>query len=468
MENINIIWQESLRYLQQNVPQQQFNTWIRPLGVGIFQDRLMVYAPNAVSARFVEDTYKDKICQAVSRQHGGTCPPIEFKVGVAIADDNDSPELLDGSNTTQGGKVTGSDDKQAINDHRNSQHQSINTHTRPLNKEHTLANFVVGDSNKMAFAGAMRVVEACGLATHNPFFICGGVGLGKTHLMHAIGNEIKSHYRNKTIVCCNSEDFVNDMVRCIRYRTMEDFKNYYRRTDVLLIDDVQFFIGREKCQEEIFHTIDQVRENNGQIVLTCDQYPNKMRGLQARLRSRFSWGLTAAIDAPELETRAAIVMKKANDANHAISEDIALYIAKRSNTNVRELQGILNQVLAKARYSRSDITLELVQAVLRDSMATNDRGNNLEDIKANVCRYYGIRSNDLLSRRRSRSVVRPRQMAMYLARNLTRHSLPEIGQFFGGRDHTTVLHACRNIATIKNTDSEIAADCQNLTRTLSE
>lgn len=446
------VWQQSLKQLRQDIPPQQYMTWIEPLQAGLSGDALCLYAPNAIVKKWVEERYGNQISSVVRAQCSDPSLNLVFVVG-AKPEENDT--TLPPSPPVNGG-----------NGHDHSrQGFSGGRHGRPLNHGYTFAGFVQGDSNKLACAGAQGVVEHCGSKTHNPFFICGATGLGKTHLMHAIGNAIKDSGQRKKIVCCNSEDFVNDMVRCLRFNMMEDFKQHYRNTDVLLIDDVQFFVGKERSQDEVFHTIDQVREYGGQVILTCDRYPNDLRDLEARLRSRFSWGLTAEIDSPDMEMRAAILLQKANEVGCVMDEGVAVFIAEQVQSNVRDLQGILNRVVHDARSQRTAVSMDVVREAIRDVRA-HHRDLHIDEIKKQVAAYYNIRASNLVSAGRARSTVRPRQIAMCLARDLTRHSYPEIGDAFGGRDHTTVMHACKNIKRLCREDRVLANDYQNLSREL--
>ncbi|AKP72222.2 Chromosomal replication initiator protein DnaA [Piscirickettsia salmonis] len=335
-----------------------------------------------------------------------------------------------------------------------------------LNTSFTFESFVEGKSNQLARAAATQVAENPGSA-YNPLFLYGGVGLGKTHLMHAVGNLIQQHNRNANVVYLHSERFVGDMVKALQNNAIDEFKNYYRSVDALLIDDIQFFAGKERSQEEFFYTFNSLLEGQQQIILTCDRYPKELNGLEERLKSRFGWGLTVAIEPPELETRVAILMTKAEQVDIHLPAEVAFFIAKRVNSNVRELEGALKRVIAHSRFTGHDITLEFVQEALKDLLALQEKLVTIENIQKTVADYYKIKINDLLSKRRSRSVARPRQIAMALAKELTNHSLPEIGDHFGGRDHTTVLHACRKIAELKEDQADIREDYVSLLRILS-
>jgi chromosomal replication initiator protein len=338
--------------------------------------------------------------------------------------------------------------------------------TSNLNSNFTFDNFVEGKSNQLAKAAALQVAMHPG-AAYNPLFIYGGVGLGKTHLMHAIGNYMLTRNSRARVAYLHSERFVADMVKALQHNAMNEFKRYYRSVDALLIDDIQFFAGKERSQEEFFHTFNALLEGQHQVILTCDRYPKGVDGLEERLKSRFGWGLTQAIEPPELETRVAIMQSKAEQAQIDLPSDVAFFIAKRIRSNIRELEGALHRLAATARFTARPITMEFAKDALRDLLALQDKLVTIENIQKTVAEYYKVRVSDLLSKRRSRSITRPRQLAMALAKELTSHSLPEIGEAFQGRDHTTVLHACRKIVELKNSDARINEDYTNLLRILS-
>ena len=335
-----------------------------------------------------------------------------------------------------------------------------------LNWTFTVENFGEGKSNQLGKAASQQVAENPGLA-YNPLFIYGGVGLGKTHLMHAVGNLILKHRPTANVVYLHSERFVADMVKALQHNAINEFKRFYRSVDALLIDDIQFFAKKERSQEEFFHTFNALLEGQQQVILTCDRYPKEVQGLEERLKSRFGWGLTVAIEPPELETRVAILMSKANQANIHLPHEVAFLIAKRIRSNIRELEGALRRVIANAHFTARPITLEFAKEALRDLFALQDKLVSIDNIQKTVAEYYKIRMSDLLSKRRTRSVARPRQLAMALAKELTSHSLPEIGDAFGGRDHTTVLHACKKVQELKEADQRISEDYSNLLRILS-
>jgi len=335
-----------------------------------------------------------------------------------------------------------------------------------LNKSFTFDSFVEGRSNEMARAAAVQVTQNIGGSSYNPLLLYGGVGLGKTHLMHAVGNSIADSHPELKVSYMYSQRFMEDMVRAIERGAMSDFTQYYRSVDVLLMDDIQFLAKGSKSQEEFFHVFNRLQEEGRQIVLTCDRYPKEIVGLEERLESRFVWGMTAAVEPPELETRVAILMKKAEREKVFIPSDAAFFIAERVRSNVRELEGALKRVIANANFTGRSITIDQVKQALRDLIAIQDRQVGVDNIQKTVADYYKLRLGELLSKKRNRSVARPRQFAMALSKDLTSHSLPEIGDAFGGRDHTTVLHACRKIDELKELNPDIKEDYRNLKRLL--
>ncbi|MDD2661016.1 MAG: chromosomal replication initiator protein DnaA, partial [Methylococcales bacterium] len=335
-----------------------------------------------------------------------------------------------------------------------------------LNKAFTFDNFVEGKSNQLARAASMQVSENIGRA-YNPLLIYGSSGLGKTHMMHAIGNAVLQKNPSANVVYLHSEKFVQDMVKALQQNAINAFKEFYRGVDVLLIDDIQFFAGKERSQEEFFHTFNTLLEKKHQVILTCDKYPKEIIGLEDRLKSRFGWGLPVLIEPPDMETRAAILMKKAALVNIELAQDVAFFIAKRIPSNVRDLEGALRRVIANAQFTGREITIEFTKEALHDLISLQDKLVNIDNIQKTVAEYFKIRVADLSSKNRKQSITRPRQMAMSLARELTSHSFPEIGDAFGGRDHTTVMNACKRISELKEADNKIAEDYSNLLRTLS-
>ena len=334
-----------------------------------------------------------------------------------------------------------------------------------LKNDFTFSNFVEGKSNQLARAASLQIAENPGKA-YNPLFICGGVGLGKTHLMHAVGNLVSENQPNANVVYLHSERFVADMVKGLQHNTINEFKRFYRSVDALLIDDIQFFAGKERSQEEFFHTFNALLEGQRQIILTCDRYPKEVSGVEERLKSRFGWGLTVAIEPPELETRVAILKSKALQSDILLPDEVAFFVAKRFKSNIRELEGALHRLIANAHFTGQAIGLDFAKSALKDLLALQDKMVTIENIQKTVAEYYKMRVADLLSKRRSRSIARPRQIAMALSKELTNHSLPEIGDAFGGRDHTTVIHACRKITDLRRSESRINEDFVNLERIL--
>ncbi|HKQ84170.1 MAG TPA: chromosomal replication initiator protein DnaA [Steroidobacteraceae bacterium] len=441
------LWNRCLRELEAELPEQQFNTWIRPLQAIEQQDRLQLLAPN----RFVVDWVSTNVLGRIHELTRSLQPQPSLTVMLEVGS---RPHVAPAAAVVPGiaAPAAAAKDLAAPLGSR-------------LNPEFTFANFVEGKSNQLARAAAHQVAENPGRA-YNPLFIYGGVGLGKTHLMHAVGNMIRSRNERARIAYVHSERFVGDMVKALQHNTINEFKTAYRTLDALLIDDIQFFAGKDRSQEEFFHTFNALFEGQQQIILSCDRYPKEVDGLEERLKSRFGWGLTVAIEPPELETCVAILMSKAVQTHVELPEEVAFFIAKRIRSNVRELEGALRRVVANSQFTGRPITLEFAKEALRDLLALQDRMVTIENIQKTVAEYYKIRVAELLSKRRSRSIARPRQMAMALAKELTSHSLPEIGDAFGGRDHTTVLHACRVIKELRETHTRSNEDYSNLLRTL--
>lgn len=448
------LWNRCLHQLEADLPEQQFNTWVRPLQAVTDGGTLRLYAPNRFVAEWVNENVLPRLTQLFQNQTGNATGAATTSLVLEVGS---RPVVnVEGEVSKEPAAVVG----QALP--LKSMFSSLGGR---LNPEFTFANFVEGKSNQLARAAAQQVAENPGRA-YNPLFIYGGVGLGKTHLMHAVGNAIRQRNPNARIAYVHSERFVGDMVKALQHNSINDFKTAYRSLDALLIDDIQFFAGKDRSQEEFFHTFNALFEAQQQIILTCDRYPKEVDGLEERLKSRFGWGLTVSVEPPELETSVAILMSKAALVQAALPEEVAFFIAKRIRSNVRELEGALRRVVANAQFTGRPITLDFAKEALRDLLALQDRLVTTENIQKTVAEYYKIRVADLLSKRRSRSIARPRQMAMALAKELTTHSLPEIGDAFGGRDHTTVLHACRVIKGLRDSDTRSREEYQNLLRTL--
>jgi chromosomal replication initiator protein len=451
------LWQRCLSVLQEELPAQQFSMWIRPLQCVVTNNVLTLYAPNRFVLDWVRDKYVNRINELITITDGEDAYLLRFDVGSKPLTPTVKPNSLSpspGPNFSKNNKTT------AINEVNTGLPKKAN-----VRMKYTFDNFVEGKSNQLARAAASQVADNPG-AAYNPLFIYGGTGLGKTHLLHAVGNAILENNPNAKIAYMHSERFVQDMVKALQNNEMEKFKHYYRSVDALLIDDIQFFAGKDRTQEEFFHTFNALLEGNQQIILTSDRYPKEV-AVEDRLKSRFGWGLTIAIEPPELETRVAILKKKAQESNINLADEVAFFIAKRLRSNVRELEGALNRVIANANFTGRAITIDFVREALRDLLALQDKLVTIDNIQRTVAEYYKIKIADLLSKRRNRSVARPRQLAMALSKELTNHSLPEIGDAFGGRDHTTVLHACRKVKSLREELHDIKEDYSNLIRTLS-
>jgi chromosomal replication initiator protein len=448
----NRLWKSCVEQLEGELSEQQLNTWIRPLHAIEDQHSLRLLAPN----RFVLDWVKDHFFQRIDELVDSLCVDTPTRVSLEIGSHTIDQQL---SNT----EAPNSESELKFIPKLGPVPLKFNTN---LNPNFTFDNFVEGKSNQLARAASIQVACHPGVA-YNPLLIYGGVGLGKTHLMHAIGNRILENNAQTKVVYLHSERFVGDMVKALQHNKIDDFKRHYRSVEGLLIDDIQFFAGKERSQEEFFHTFNALLESQQQIILTCDRYPKEVDGLEERLKSRFGWGLTQAIEPPELETRVAIMQRKAEEAQVKLPGEVAFFIAKRIRSNIRELEGALRRVIANAQFTGKLITLDFAKEALRDLLALQDKLVTTDNIQKTVAEYFKIRVSDLLSVRRSRSITRPRQLAMALSKELTNQSLPEIGEAFGGRDHTTVLHACRKIKELRERDLKIDEDYINLLRILS-
>jgi chromosomal replication initiator protein len=453
------LWEKCLDCLQDEFPLQQFNTWIRPLQVQHAGDRLVLFAPNRFVLDWINERFLGRIKELVAQYCETATPPSIFlEIGSTASG---AAIKVEAARAPQSGGAPSI----VSRNHTRAQSPELPNHQSNSNPKFTFDNFVEGKSNQLAKAASIQVAENPAVA-YNPLFLYGGVGLGKTHLLHAIGNQIMVNNPHAKVLYLHSERFVADMVKALQTNAMNDFKRFYRTVDALLIDDIQFFAGKDRSQEEFFHTFNALLEGQQQVILTCDRYPKEINGVEERLKSRFGWGLTVAVEPPELETRVAILMSKAEQSNILLPYEVAFFVAKRIRSNVRELEGALKRIIANAHFTGKPITMDFVKDALRDLLALQDKLITIENIQKTVAEYYKIKVADLLSKRRSRSVARPRQMAMALAKELTNHSLPEIGDAFGGRDHTTVLHACRVIAEFKTTNQDIEEDYTNLLRIL--
>lgn len=439
------LWSDCLSHLQTKVSPADYSTWLRPLQASSTSSELVLYAQNQFVANWVKDKFMAEIVGLarflgknddlnVTIQVGNK--PVEEAVPTAQSTAKSQPEIT--TNIRSG-----------------------------ITENLTFDNFVQGKSNQLAKAVAQQVAANPGENHCNPFSLYGGTGLGKTHLLHAIGNEILSQNPNARVVYIHSERFVQDMVKAIKANTIENFKKFYRSLDVLMIDDIQFFANKEATQEEFFHTFNSLFERSKQIIVTSDVFPKNIENIEERIRSRLSWGVNAAIEPPELETRVAILMKKAEERGIELTEDVAFFLAQKLRTNVRELEGALNRAIAWKNFTHRPITVDAMREALKDLLASYDHLITIENIQKTVAEYYNIKVSDLKSKSRTRSVARPRQMAMALAKELTNHSLPEIGREFGGRDHTTVMHACKTINELRESGGSIQEDYTHLTRKLS-
>jgi len=424
------IFNQSVKELEKSMNAPEYNSWVRPLEFDLKENNFNIYAPNEFIENFFREKYLPKLMNLLESSIGRN----RFILNLAV------------QQTTA----------------------KINTYDRTgLNDNYTFESFVEGKSNQIALAASKQVADQASGSKYNPLFLYGGVGLGKTHLMHAVGNKLKKERPDAKICYLHSETFVSEMVKALQLGAMNEFKKFYRGLNALLIDDIQFFAGKEQSQDELFHTFNSLIENGNLMIFSCDRYPKEIEGLEERLKSRFGWGLSAVIDPPALETRAAILMQKANDMGLALSDECAFFIADQVKSNVRELEGALTRVAANARFTNAEIDIDLIKNSLRDILAIQARMVTIPNIQRVVAEYYNIRVSDLLSSRRSRSVTRPRQIAMALAKSLTNHSLPEIGESFGGRDHTTVIHACEKVKELMQTNLEIEEDFKKLRRHLS-
>lgn len=433
-------WNNCLSKLENEISSSDFSTWIRPLQAIESDGQIKLLAPNRFVLDWVKQHHFAKIEETIHDFSNGSLSLI-LEIG---SKKSTVPAAATIVKPTEAKKAS----------------------PNFLNKAFTFDNFVEGKSNQLAKAASIQVSGNIGKA-YNPLLIYGSSGLGKTHMMHAIGNAVLQKNPSATIVYLHSEKFVQDMVKALQQNSINTFKEYYRGVDVLLIDDIQFFAGKERSQEEFFHTFNTLLEKKHQVVLTCDKYPKEIIGLEDRLKSRFGWGLPVSIEPPDMETRAAILMKKAHMANVDLPQEVAFFIAKRIPSNVRDLEGALRRVIANAQFTGREITTEFTKEALHDLISLQDKLVNIDNIQKTVAEYFKIRLADLSSKNRRQSITRPRQMAMCLARELTSHSFPEIGEAFGGRDHTTVMNACKRINELKEADSKVAEDYSNLLRTLS-
>ncbi len=446
------VWKKCVELLKGDLSTAEYNTWILPLQASRAEGQLRLFAPNKFVKDWVSQHYHQQIQELCAHLSHGDIHTLAFEVGTLKR------------SGTGGGAKHGADaagpDTQAQTDARAQRRAEGH-----LNAEFNFDTFVEGKSNQIARAASIQISSNPGTA-YNPLFIYGGVGLGKTHLMHAVGNMVIDKNPDAQVVYLHSERFVSEMVKALQHNRIDEFKKRYRSVNALLIDDVQFFAGKERSQEEFFHTFNALFESRQQIVLSSDRFPKEVPGLEERLKSRFGWGLTVAIEPPDLETRVAILQSKASWLGIHLPEDVAFFVARRIRSNIRELEGALRRLVANSEFTGKPINMDFAMTALRDMLAAQDKQVTIENIQKTVAEYYKLRTNDMLSAKRNRSIARPRQVAMALAKELTRHSLPEIGSAFGGRDHTTVLHATRKVKELRESDSGVEEDYRILLRTL--
>ena len=445
-------WGECKKTLERDLPVEEYSTWIAPLTLeqnnGSNPLSYSVLAPNKFISDWVEDNYGSTIKERLSAITSNRDLNLNFDIFVDYHESKNEQEADNNEEESKFSKI-----------------QPDSVQKSNLIENFTFDSFVEGKSNHIALAASRQIGD--GLKnSYNPLFIYGGVGLGKTHLMHAVGNEILQKDPSKKVAYVHSEKFVSDMVKSLQLGAINEFKQYYRSLDALLIDDIQFFAKKEQSQEELFHTFNSLLEKGSQMILTCDRYPKEIDGLEDRLKSRLGWGLPVVIEPPELETRVAILLSKAESMQHELNEESAFFIAQKVRSNVRELEGALKRVIANSNFTGRPISVDLIKDSLKDLLAIQARQVSVENIQKITAEYYNIKMSDILSKRRSRSVARPRQMAMFLAKELTNYSLPEIGESFGGRDHTTVIHACKKINELRAFNLDIEEDYRKLLRVL--
>ena len=437
-------WPRCLERLEAELPVEEVQTWLKPLQARLRDDGMVLYAPNAFVRDAVQAKYLNRISELLGHYAGNAMVSLEIGSVARPAATAPSPT-------------------QAL-----AARAPVAEFAGNLDNHYTFDNFVEGRSNQLGRAAAWQAAQKPGDRAHNPLLLYGGTGLGKTHLMFAAGNQMRRQNPGMRVMYLRSEQFFSAMMKALQDKTMDAFKRLFQQVDALLIDDIQFFAGKDRTQEEFFHTFNALFDGRQQIILTCDRYPREVEGLEPRLKSRLGWGLSVAIDPPDFETRAQIVLAKARERGAAIPDDVAFLIAKKMRSNVRELEGAINKLTADARFTGRAITLEFAQETLRDLLRAQQQAIGIPNIQKVVADYYGLQIKDLLSKRRTRSLARPRQVAMALAKELTEHSLPEIGDAFAGRDHTTVLHACRQVRNLIQTDGKLREDWDKLIRKLSE
>ncbi|WP_413700824.1 chromosomal replication initiator protein DnaA [Psychromonas sp. KJ10-10] len=454
------IWQECLAQLKEELSKSDFSTWLRPLQAGYSNSVLSLYSPNKFTSDWVRNNFMEIIESKIKLLAQIEDPNSSIQIRLLVG----KPETADVTPETP---ATATTQANAFHPWQGQNKPETIAHKSNLIKRFTFDNFVEGKSNNFAIATTQQIAENPG-GVYNPLFLYAHPGLGKTHLLHAVGNSIVAENPDSKVVYIRSERFVQDMINSIRNNTIEQFKDYYASLDALLIDDIHFFAGKERSQEVLFQTFNSMLDGHQQVILTSDRFPKEIEGIDERLRTRFGWGLSIPIDPPELETRVAILISKAEERGLTLPDDVAFFIAKRLTiTDVRVLEGAIANISAKAQFTGQDITISLVQDALRDMLAVHTKQTTIDNIQKIVAEHYRIKISDMASKRRTRTVARPRQIAMALAKELTQHSLPEIGEAFGGRDHTTVLHACRKVAELRSENNDIQEDYKILIRTLS-
>lgn len=454
MQDISF-WDSCLRSFEKSLPPQQYNSWIKPLLLKSENGSLVLTAPNSFTLKLVQERFFPEICRHAKLAFSHI-PPFEFRVN-ETAPPNKSPEPKIPERSPSEKTGSGIENKPKIE-------TSFRGYGK-LNPSLTFENFVIGKANQLAFAAATQVAELPSVS-YNPLFVYGGVGLGKTHLLQAIGNQIRLSHPQTKICYMHAERYVADVVRAYQTNKFEEFKQFYHSLDVLLIDDIQFFAGKAKTQEEFFYAFNTLVDSHKQVILTSDTFPKEIVGLESRLVSRFGWGLTVAIEPPELEMRVAILLKKASLSGYSLDEAVAFFVAKHVNSNVRELEGALKRVEAYAKFHKRNISVDTAKEALKDILVAQSRQISIDNIQKTVADYYRLKMAELLSKKRTRNLTRPRQMAMSLARELTTMSLPEIGHSFGGKDHSTVIHACKTMANLRASNTTIDADYKILLQTL--
>ncbi len=460
---MNTFWRDCLSQFEKELPAQQFITWIKPLAVEVNEvGDITIVAPNRFVLQWIRDKFLSRIHELAQAQ-AGKAVAINLLLAdkALVAPDRYSvaSERASGTAPTIAAQTVRAPAVAAAKP------TVLPRDLARLNPAFTFERFVTGKANELARAAAAQVAEKAGTA-YNPLFIYGGVGLGKTHLAHAIGNYFREHHPQGKVRYIHAEQYVSDVVRAYQHKAFDDFKRYYHSLDMLLVDDIQFFSGKNRTQEEFFYAFNALIESHKQVVITCDTYPKEITGMENRLISRFGWGLTVAVEPPELEMRVAILLKKAELEAVKLPEDAAFFLAKHIQSNVRELEGGLKRILAYARFTGHAISVDLCREALRDLLAVQNRQISIENIQKTVADYYKIKVSEMYSKKRTRAIARPRQVAMALAKELTQLSLPDIGDAFGGRDHTTVLHACRKITDLKTTNGDISRDISSLLKVL--